>query len=240
MDSPLNALEGLPWPEIQRALARDPRILLAVGALDQAGPHLPVGANLHIAAAVVDESSRRTGVLRAPAFPYGVRMRKGKEFPGTAGLSRKTLHRSVNELLAAWEDQGAREFILVTAQRSEAHLEALLMALTTRAETTVFDLSSIPVDDLVEGDAAVEHAGERQTSLLLHLMPHVVVREAIQDVPPTASILANYRRGHPPTPPLSTRGVSGYPSRGNPEKGARIFQRYVDQLTLLLGTKETR
>jgi creatinine amidohydrolase/Fe(II)-dependent formamide hydrolase-like protein len=69
---------------------------------------------------------------------------------------------------------------------------------------------------------------------MLHLMPDRVVREAIQDVPPPESVLASYRRGHPPTPPLATRGVSGYPSRGTAEKGARIFHRYVDELTLLL------
>lgn len=237
MRSDAHSLESLPWPEIQRALARDPRLLLAVGALEQSGPHLPLGANHHVASAVVDEASGRTGVLRAPPFAYGVRLPGSKAFPGTSGLGRKSLHRTVNELLAAWEDHGVQEFILVTAQRSEAHLEALLMALTSQSETTVFDLSAIHVEDLLEGDPALEHAGERETALLLHLMPHRVRVEAMEDVAPPPAVVASYRRGHPPTPPLATRGVSGYPTRATAEKGARIFQRYVQELVQVLSTE---
>lgn len=234
MTLPDPALERMPWPEVQRALARDPRLLLAVGSLEQAGPHLPLGANSHIAEAVVEEVARRTGIVRAPAFCYGVTLKGSHRFAGTAGLRRKTLHLCVNELLAAWEDHGVREFILVTGHRSEAHLEALLMALTSRAKTTVFDLAAIDVEDLLEGEPGIEHGGERETSLLLHLKPELVSASELQDVEPTSAVLASYRRGHPPTPPRSTRGVYGYPSRATAEKGARVFERYVEALTGLL------
>lgn len=228
------ALEWMPWPQVQRHLARDPRLLLAVGALEQAGPHLPLGANFHITSAVVDQVAAVTGVLRAPGICYGVSLKGSRAFAGTAGLSRKTLHRSVNELLAAWEDHGVQEFVLVTEHRSEAHLEALLMALTSRARTTVFDLSAIYVDDLLQGEAGLEHGGERETSLFLHLFPDKVSIDAIVDVEPTASVHSSYRRGHPPTPPPSARGVYGFPSRGSAQKGERIFDRYVEALTSYL------
>jgi creatinine amidohydrolase len=234
MTLPDPALERLPWPEVQRALARDPRLLLAVGSLEQTGPHLPLGTNFHIAEAVVEEVARRTGILRAPGFCYGVTLKGSQRFAGTAGLRRKTLHLCLNELLASWEDHGVRELILVTGHRSEAHLEALLMALTSRARTTVFDLAAIDVEDLLEGEPGIEHGGERETSLLLHLKPELVSVGEVQDVEPTAAVLASYRRGHPPTPPLSTRGVYGYPSRGTAEKGARVFERYAGALTELL------
>lgn len=228
------ALERLPWPRIQRMLARDPRLLFTVGALEQAGPHLPLGTNYHIARAVVDQAAVETGILRAPGFCYGVSLKGSRSFAGTAGLGRKTLHRAVNELLASWEDHGVQEFVLVTEHRSEAHLEALLMALTSRARTTVFDLSAIDVDDLLEGDAGMEHAGERETSLILHLFPDLVVPEAMVDVEPTPAVQASYRRGHPPTPLPSTRGLYGFPSRATAEKGERIFRRYVAGLTSYL------
>lgn len=234
MSLPVPALERMPWPQIQRTLARDPRLLLAVGALEQSGPHLPLGTNFHIAAAVADQVAATTGILRAPGFCYGVTLKGSRAFAGTASLNRKTFHRTVNELLAAWEDHGVQEFILVTEHRSEAHLEALLMALTSGAKTTVFDLSAIDVDDLLEGEAGLEHAGERETSLLLHLAPELVSLDAIVDVDLPASVIASYRRGHPPTPPTSTRGVYGYPSRGTAEKGGRIFHRYVLALTSYL------
>ena len=46
-------------------------------------------------------------------------------------MRRKTFHRTVNELLAAWEDGGVRHFIPVTFQLYEPHVDALLMAFTT-------------------------------------------------------------------------------------------------------------
>lgn len=234
----LPALERLPWPEVQRALRRDPRLLLGVGALEQAGPHLPLGTNFLIAQAVVDAVARRTGIARAPGIEYGVNLKGSDRFSGTAGLARKTLHRTVNELLADWEDHGVEEFILVSGHRSEAHLEALLMALTSKATTTVFDLSAIHVDDLLEGEAGLEHGGERETSLLLHLRPEWVVRSAAVDVPPPASVRQSYRRGHPPTPPPGTRGVYGYPSRASAATGERVFRRYVDALLTYLEDAE--
>ncbi|MDT8340163.1 MAG: creatininase family protein [Longimicrobiales bacterium] len=232
---PTPALERLPWPGIQRALARDPRLILAVGALEQAGPHLPLGTNFHIAQAVADRAAAETGVLRAPGFIYGVRLNGSRSFAGTSGLSRKTLHRTINELLAAWEDHGVREFILVTGHRSEPHLEALLMALTSNARTSVFDLATIDVDDILQGEAGLEHGGERETALLLHLFPELVSREEIRDVEPSRATVSSYRRGHPPTPPTSARGVAGYPSRATAEAGAAVFRRYVETLTSWLG-----
>lgn len=237
MSLPPPYLERLDWRTVERTLARDPRLLLAVGALEQAGPHLPLGTNIHIAGAVVDAVSRRTGILRAPAFPYGVTLKGSSRFAGTAGMRRKTFHRAVNELLADWEDHGVEEFILVTAHPSSRHLEALLMALTSDAVTTVFDLPSIDVRDIVEGEPGLEHGGELETSLLLHLLPEAVSPTNAVDSSPTPSATSRYLRGHHPTPPTESHGVIGFPSRATPEKGAAAFARYVEALSDLLVAK---
>lgn len=209
-------------------------MLMAVGALEQSGPHLPLGTNFSISRNVVDAVSRETGIPRAPGLVYGVNLKGSENFAGTAGLRRKTLHRAMNELLADWEDHGVREFILVTSHPSERHLEALLMSLTSKARTTVFDLFAIDVSDLLEGEPGLEHGGERDTSLMLHLDPERVVDGEMADVPPTDAVRSSYRRGHPTTPPLSTRGVYGFPSRASKAKGQAIFRRYVQHLTAYL------
>ena len=231
MSLPPPYLERLDWRSVESTLARDPRLLFAVGALEQAGPHLPLGTNLHIAGAVVDAVARRTGILRAPPFQYGVTLKGSSNFAGTAGLRRKTFHRAVNELLADWEDHGVREFVLVTSHPSSRHVEALLMALTSDAMTTVFDLSAIDVRDLVEGEPGQEHGGEVETSLLLHILPEAVSTRDIVDWAPTPSATARYLRGYHPTPLSETQGVIGFPSRASREKGAAIFARYVEALS---------
>lgn len=227
------ALDELSWPEVGRAIARDPRLIFPVGAMDQHGPHLPIGANVRIAGAVAREVSQALGILRAPSFSYGVSFERGP-FAGAAGLRRKTLHRAVNELLACWEDDGFEEFVIVTAHRFEPHLEALLMALTDRAETSVYDLYQTEVGDILESDPEFEHGGELETSLLLHLAPELVRVGEAEDYLPEERALRRYTRGRMPKPPGGSRGTVGVPSAASAEKGRLVFERYVSWLTAAL------
>lgn len=228
-------LSTLPGPEVRRILVREPRFLLAVGALEQHGPHLPPGANALIAARVVEAVSEAMCVFRAPALRYGMRRSSIRRFPGTAGMRRKTFHRMVNErmvneLLESWEEAGLEEIVLVTAHRYEPHLDALLLTLTSEAETTMVDLRSIAVDDILDGDPAAEHAGELETSLLLHLAPDRVRREEIADFVPDPRDFRKYVQGRSPTPPPGFRGAVGRRSRATEEKGRRVFERFVHVL----------
>lgn len=224
------ALEELSWPEAAEILERDSRLIFPVGALAQHGPHLPLGTNTYIAERLATDLSESMGILRAPTFPYGVNGPSSRKFPGSASLRRKTLHRAVNELLAGWEDHGVTEFIVLTAHRYEPHLDALLMALTQSSTTTVVDLYAIDVSDLIEGPAEWEHAGELETSLLLHLDPGRVRRGLIEDEPLGARQYRRYVRGRMPTPPADSSGSFGRPSLASAEKGRAVYERYVQRI----------
>lgn len=224
------ALNELAWPEVRDAIARDPRLIVPVGALEQHGPHLPLGTNMHIAARVACEVSQRLGILRAPPFCYGTTNGAGP-FAGAAGLRRKTLHRSVNELLGQWEHDGFRDFLIISAHRYEPHLEALLMALTSKAVTSVYDLYQVEVSDLLEGAPEHEHAGELETSLMLHLAPQLVRMDRIRDFVPSEQTLRKYTRRRAPTPPMDSGGTLGAPSRATAEKGEAVFDRFVTALS---------
>lgn len=229
------ALEDLTWREVGRHLARDSRLLFPVGALEQHGPHLPLGTNTFIAEALAREASEEAGVLRAPTLPYGVVMEDEGRFAGRAGLARKTLHRAVNELLALWEDHGVSEFVVVTAHRFEPHLDALLMALTSDSITTVIDLYRIDVSDLLDSPPHTEHAGELETSLMLHLAAERVREGATVDTPrDDAASARSYIRGGMPTPPPGSAGVVGRADLATAEKGHRVWQRYRAALRSVL------
>ena len=230
------AIDRMPWPEVRRQIARDPRLLLPVGALDQHGPHLPLGTGTIITDHVVSALSRRLGILRAPTFSYGVNLRGSTRFPGTAGLRRKTLHRAVNEIFASWEDHGVTEFLVVTASRSEPHIDALLMALTSEARTTVIDLFALDVSEHRSGRVEPEHAGEVETSLLLHLRPDLVRPDAVLDAPLEPRAVRRYVGGRPLTPPESTGGVIGSPSQADAGRGEAILRSWLDQVTALIET----
>lgn len=229
-----HALDRLPWPVVRRRLAHDPRLILAVGSLEQYGPHLPIGTGTLIAEHVVRELSQRLGILRAPTFSYGVNLPGSDRFPGTAGIRRKTLHRTVNELFSSWEDHGVTEFLVVTATRSEPHMDALLMALTSHARTTVIDLFALGVSRTDPHAAAPSHAGETETSILLHLRPDLVDSAAAVDAPAGGRMLRRYVSGRPLTPPEATGGVIGRPTRADPAAGRRILDRWITELVGLL------
>jgi len=234
------SLSSLPWPEVKEAIGRDPRLILPVGALVQHGPHLPLGTNTFIAEAVAEEVSRRLKILQAPTIHYGVRGPEKEAFAGSAGLERKTLHRTLNELLAEWEDHGVQEFILLTAHRLELHMDALLMAMPSSASTTVVNLYSIDVRDLLDGSPLSEHAGELETSLMLHLAPDRVRFDQATDVIPDAKTFRKYARGRVATPPPGSGGTLGAPSRASAEKGAAVYSRYIRSVQeVLMGEKST-
>ena len=84
-DLPL-ALDELSWIDVAAHLARDARLIIPVGALEQHGPHLPLGSNVLIARSLAVDLSGEFGVLRAPTMYYGVNVRTERAFAGTASL----------------------------------------------------------------------------------------------------------------------------------------------------------
>ncbi len=212
-----------------RILERDPRLIFPVGALEQHGPHLPCGTNVTVAVRVARALSDRLGILRAPAFSYGVPV-GGGPFPGPAGLRRKTFHRAFSELLERWTDDGVRHFVVITAHRFEPHLEALLMTPAVLASKSVYDLYQIDVSDILESDPEFEHAGELETSLMLHLMPDAVRWSEARDFRPEGHKLRRYTRRRVPTPPLESGGVLGSPTLASARKGERIFRRWIEAI----------
>jgi creatinine amidohydrolase len=221
-------LDELSWIDVAAHLARDPRLIVPVGALEQHGPHLPLGANVLIARQFSVDLSLEFGVLRAPTFGFGVNVQTERAYAGTASLGRKTLHRALNELLDAWESHGVSEFIIITAHRHDPHLEALATLLTTESRVRVIDIWDVPIHDLLEGQETAEHAGEAETSLMLHLYPDLVRMDRARDFKLSAEELRRYRRGGMPAPPPGGTGCVGRPTLATADKGQLIHARILD------------
>jgi creatinine amidohydrolase len=122
-------------------------------------------------------------------MPVGVHGRREPLAPGVAALSRKTLHRVMNELIASWEEgAGVEETIILTAHAAEAHVEAL---------STIRALGTVRVVDILAFDfssylemAGPLHGGELDTSLVLYLAP-----ELIRDPEAVARLRASSEKG---------------------------------------------
>ena len=223
-------LSRLSWPEVRHLLTHDARLILPVGALDHHGPHLPLGANTLIAECVSLDLSSRLQLAVAPTFHYGLTKPDWAPYPGTGTLRRKTFHRAINELLASWDDHGIDEVVIVSAQRHEPHIEALLTALTENATTDIVDLMTIDVADLVEGLPEEERGGELETSLLLFLAPELVRMDEAVDFLPHSQSSGKYVEGRVTTPPPGFQGVVGCPTLATADKGAAVYHRYISIL----------
>ncbi len=120
--------------------------------------------------------------------------------------------------------------MIITAQRHEPHIEALLTALTENATTEIVDLMTIGVTDLIEGRPEAERGGELETSLLLYLAPELVRMDEATDYLPPSQSSGKYVEGRVTTPPPGFQGVVGRPTLATAEKGAAVYQRYISVL----------
>jgi creatinine amidohydrolase len=209
---------------IAAALSRDQRLIVPVGTCEQHGPHLPLGSDTIIVERLADDLSAEFGVLRAPTVEYGVNVVTEREYAGNGSVSRKTLHRMLNDLVATWEASGVREFILLTAHEHDPHLEAMSTLITSVARVRVVDIFGIDFRDLLTGQNEPMHGDEVDTSLILYIAPQLVALELAQDYMMSREELRRYRRGWLKVP-RGSPGSIGRPTLASAEKGAAIYQR---------------
>jgi creatinine amidohydrolase len=210
--------------EIAATIDADARLIVPVGTCEQHGPHMPMGCDTIIVERLADELSAEFGVLRAPTLEYGVNVVTERGFAGNAWLRRKTLHRTLNDLLDTWESTGIKEFILLTAHEHDPHLEALATVITSGARVRVVDIFAMDFRDLLEGQTEPMHGDEVDTSLIMYLAPELVRMDLAQDYMMSRDELRRYRRGWLRIPKGSP-GSIGRPRLASREKGQLLWER---------------
>jgi creatinine amidohydrolase len=215
-------------------LRRRPTIIVPVGTTEQHGPHLPLGCDTIIVERLADDLSAAFSVPRAPTVEFGVHT-VARPLPGGAALRHRTLHRVMNELIESWEEgAGVREFVILTAQASEAHLEALSTIRTEEASVQVVDIFGLDFGPLLDQPGAPIHGGELDTSLLLYVAPDLARMELALDFALTPKMLARYRPGHSRRLPEGSPGSVGYPSLASAQKGEVLYKFILDRISSYL------
>jgi creatinine amidohydrolase len=215
--------------QVAAVLARDQRLIVPVGTCEQHGPHLPLGADTIIVERLANDLSAEFQVLCAPTVEYGVNVVTERESVGNASVSRKTLHRVMNDLVSAWEASGVREFIVLTAHEHDPHLEALSTIITAGARVRTVDIFGIDFRDILEGQTEPMHGDEVDTSLILFLAPHLVATGLAQDYMMSREELRRYRRGWLKVP-RGSPGSIGRPTLASAGKGAALYQKIHDSV----------
>jgi creatinine amidohydrolase len=223
------------WPDLRELLsdrARGHQVgLVPVGAIEQHGPHLPVGTDTIVATALCDRVAAVAGCLTLPAIPLGVSYGHGTVLPGTLSLSPELLVATVHQY-ARWAAlSGLDRLLFVNAHfgnvgsLSVATDHIRLSAPQLRVGLIHWWSATPDVLAAVTEDGADIHANRAETSVMLALAPDLVHLERMaqgDDPDRTGELVFRYT-----APALTTNGVTGRPSLASANHGSEIVASVV-------------
>ncbi|MBV9459614.1 MAG: creatininase family protein [Bradyrhizobium sp.] len=167
--------------------------VLPVGAVEQHGPHLPVGVdtmiNSGIVARTLELMPRDYPMLLIPMTPIG-KSDEHLAFPGTLTLSHETLGRVWYEIGEGVYRAGLRKILFFNSHGGQPQLLEIVCR-DLRVKLGMFAASStwpqlIDMTDLFD-PAEIKHGihgGQIETSIMLHLHPDLVKMECAENFAP--------------------------------------------------------
>jgi creatinine amidohydrolase len=190
MMMPVHELAQLTWEEV-RELDREKTVaILPVGAIEAHGPHLPVEADVIIAAAMARAgaaklSSQGHPTVVLPPVSYTTAV-FAAAFPGTVSISPETVMALIVDVARSLTQQHFRLLAIANAHLDPAHLAALDAAVanarTTHLLPIVFpNISRKPWGSRLgdEFKSGACHAGQFETSIVMHERANAV-RDAVR------------------------------------------------------------
>jgi creatinine amidohydrolase len=234
-------LEDMTMPEFEEGLKTCRTVLLPFGSTEEHGGHLPLATDTLHAVEVGRKLAQRRTIFIAPPIHYGV-CRSTSDHPGTISISTATLRHLALDIVSSLRRQGLRNFVLLTGHAGGTHTSALIDAgeeLLRRyddiriAVLTEFMLAAREGKGIIE-TADDSHAGEIETSRLLHSHRHLVKGRGEREYPafPGGILVRNKRK-------YWQNGVWGDPTLASAEKGSRLEEAVVGALDRLVDRLES-
>jgi creatinine amidohydrolase len=239
----------LTWKQVDELPRPATLLVLPTAAIEQHGHHLPLATDTLINNLLLGRALELLPpdlpVYALPPLCYG-KSNEHLGFPGTLSLSSSTFLAVVRDIASSIAAAGFRRLALYNTHGGNASLVDVL-ARDVRAEfgLTTFTLFGSPGASFA-GVSAQErqygfHAGEIETSFLLHAIPQLVRRASY-----TANYIADAGKQELLTPEgssanfawmtrdISATGVMGDPRPATAENGARWTQEAAAHIARLL------
>ncbi|MFI7011691.1 creatininase family protein [Streptomyces sp. NPDC050145] len=219
----MNLLPTITTTDVQE---QEPRVaVLPIGSYEQHGAYLPLITDTAIACIIAREVAAAYPVLQLPPVTIACSHEHGT-WAGTVSVSARTLHAMVTDIADSLEAQGIRKLVLINAHGGNYVLSNIVQeANLTEPRMTLFPqgrewnrareragLVSNAHDDM--------HAGEIETSILLHAEPELVregYENADHDGGERPFLLTHGMKAYTET------GVIGFPSYATAEKGQTVL-----------------
>lgn len=239
--------DELTWPEVNEAVAMGKIPIIPVGSVEQHGPHLPLKVDHLCCTAVATEAARlkpEMSLVLPPVF-YGY-THHVMDFPGTVNIHFEHLTQFVLDICKSLAYHGFKKMVLVNGHGSNHNLVDMV-ARRTILETDAscafcswWELLRVdPEFDKQWRESAYPggcaHAGELETSMLLHLAPDSVRKDLIKSETTRINKLgskfmwSDLAGGGPVgliqwTSQYTDSGVIGEAEKGTAEKGRIVFE----------------
>jgi creatinine amidohydrolase len=179
-------IEEMTWPEIKEAMeAGKTTAILACGASEQHGPHLPTGTDTYLGTAIAERAARIAGnALVAPTLRPGL-SEHHMHFPGSFTLRIGTfvalledycesLARQGFERIVIFPSHGGNSDVMRAYGPSLARAQQGRCEVIMRAGTDFQAMFDLLAERGVPMGAAGVHAGYAETSEMLEAQPHLV------------------------------------------------------------------
>jgi len=237
-------LSDLNWPSVQ-ALSKDTPVVFPIAALEQHGHHLPLFTDSLLLGEVIGRASKRLAdrVLFAPLLWLG-NSEHHLDFAGTlsaaprayldvlCGLLENFIQHEFRRLVLinghGGNDVPGKQAIFEVRQRHRHRADLLLLL------GTYWQLGGKPFE--IDGSLQqrqMGHACEWETSMMLHLAPHLVGNykqakpvESGSAFEPAARAWITKERSEP--------GHIGDPASATAEKGEALFRLFADDVVAML------
>lgn len=212
--------------ETARSLNTAKVLVVALGSTEQHGPHLPLSTDTIVAEALVralcEEDDRFTF---GPTFAVGA---SGEHagFPGTLSIGTDALASVLVELVRSARDSCCGVYFV---SGHGGNLDAVKQAISR--STSEGDVVGAFFSGVQGGDV---HAGRTETSLLLHLAPHLVIPPfVVGNTQPLAELLPAMIEGG--TAAVSPNGILGDPTGATAREGEQLFAQMSGRLVAHAG-----
>jgi len=174
------------WRDFAAADMENVVVVLPVAAIEQHGPHLPVGVDTFIAEGYIQRTlARLPADLPALFLPVQTIGKSDEhiEYPGTLTLSAETLMRVWNEVGDSLARAGCRRLVVMNSHGGnvpvidivirDLRLKHSMLAVHAAWHRLGYPDGAFPAEEIAHGI----HGGDAETSLMLAFRPDTVKRQ---------------------------------------------------------------